>query len=282
MNPADVTAVALSIDGGGSTDDWDIAGVNVQLVSLTANGTPAACLVDLSGANSCDTQEASCQGGQLSDGNSGIVRLGPDGQGSMVIFNMATVTNPTPPSWGGCAPWQGPVPTNPLDTLRFVISTSDDDLDSGSELDFDILGYNPDGSTNTTTPIESGIVHKAGDADFEDQTQQTVDVALNDNDRCTFCTPVSYESIAAIRLRFTANQNCILDICSSDKWDVEDIIVNGVNSNTAPYETVCIADGPEGNETYSTTCFAPCIEDEVDFSTSTSSLVIPKTIGGCR
>jgi hypothetical protein len=239
------------------------------------------CIVDLSGYNACDTQQSSCeQNGLLVDGHPGVVRLGPDGQGSSVEFAMATPGNAEPASWGGCAAWQGPVQAEPIDVLHFEFDTGDDDLDSGSELDFDLMGYNSD-NTPSDIPIESGIVHKAGDDRLGDQTQYAIDVALNDNDRCTYCTPQDYSSISGIRLRFVPDSG----FEGTDEWHVEEINVRGLNTSTSLYQETCLAQGnPPGVEQFELLCISPCIKYQFYFATGGTGSVTSVTLpigSGC-
>jgi kumamolisin len=278
VNPFNVTDVSIRLVG--TSDDWDVSGFNVELIDST-NGTAAACLVNLSGDDSCDQQQASCQGTQLSDGNPGIVRLGPDGQASFVDFLTATASNETPSSWGGCPAWQGPVvypplpngtPAQPFDLIHFEFDTADDNMDSGSVLAFDLMGYNSDG-TVSDVPIESGFVHNAGDPSFQDQTQYAVDVALNDNSMCPGCAPVDYSQVSGIQLRFTPDTSCG-GLCS-DEWHVESVNAWGVNSAVAPWEKTCLAEGPPGAEFSSITCIAPCLR-YFSFDNNDETMFMPK------
>ncbi|HEX4450805.1 MAG TPA: hypothetical protein VH143_08055 [Kofleriaceae bacterium] len=135
------------------------------------------------------------------------------------------------------------------------------------------MGYDANGNVSGTA-IESGLLHRAGDPALQDQTQWSIDVALNDNDMCSFCVPVDYSQVAAIQLRFTPDTTCG-GLCS-DEWHVEAINIWGVDSTAAPWQKTCLAEGPPGTEFSSLTCVSPCLVDEQDFDNNDETLVLLK------
>ena len=182
-------------------------------------------MVNLSGNSTCDIQQPECSlSGLLTDGHTGIMRLGDDHRDAFFDVN---------PTFGdlatGCPTWGGVIPVDPrFDSLEFIVDTGDDDLDSDANLEAYI--YGPD--NNFGHVLEHGPIHSGGSLLFDDQSEWGVIY--------TFEEPRALTDIQSIFLTMSSTATF------SEEWHAQAISVYAINSLT-PWLRTCVARSFQGS-----------------------------------